>query len=45
MEQTINWRPETRRLDQLTPLDNNPFGKITQEKRRRLEGKLRELGV
>jgi len=45
VEQTITWRPETRRLDQLTPLDNNPFGKITQEKRRRLEAKLRELGV
>ncbi|MGI4835103.1 MAG: hypothetical protein ACRYFK_16745 [Janthinobacterium lividum] len=45
MEPTITWRAETRRLDQLTPLDNNPFGKITQEKRRRLEGKLRELGV
>jgi hypothetical protein len=45
VEQTIIWRAETRRLDQLTPLDNNPFGKITQEKRRRLEQKLRELGV
>lgn len=45
MEQTINWLPATRRLDQLTPLENNPFGKITQEKRRRLETKLRELGV
>lgn len=45
MEETINWLPATRRLDQLTPLDHNPFGKITQEKRRRLEGKLRELGV
>jgi hypothetical protein len=42
---TIDWRPEKRRLDQLTPLENNPFGKITQEKRRRLEQKLRELGV
>ncbi len=45
MEPTIIWRPATRRLDQLTPLENNPFGKITQEKRRRLEAKLRELGV
>jgi hypothetical protein len=45
MEQTINWLPAKRRLDQLTPLENNPFGKITQEKRRRLEQKLRELGV
>jgi hypothetical protein len=45
VEQTINWRAEKRRLDQLTPLENNPFGKITQEKRRRLEAKLRELGV
>lgn len=45
MEQTITWRPARRRLDQLTPLENNPFGKITQEKRRRLEAKLRELGV
>lgn len=45
MEQVINWLPATRRLDQLTPLENNPFGRITQEKRRRLEGKLRELGV
>ena len=45
MEQTITWLPATRRLDQLTPLENNPFGKITQEKRRRLEAKLRELGV
>jgi hypothetical protein len=45
MEQTINWLPAKRRLDQLTPLENNPFGKITQEKRRRLEAKLRELGV
>ena len=45
MEPTIAWLPATRRLDQLTPLENNPFGKITQEKRRRLEAKLRELGV
>ena len=45
MEETINWLPAKRRLDQLTPLENNPFGKITQEKRRRLEQKLRELGV
>ncbi|MDO7885353.1 hypothetical protein [Hymenobacter cheonanensis] len=45
MEQTITWLPAKRRLDQLTPLENNPFGKITQEKRRRLEAKLRELGV
>lgn len=45
MEQTITWRPATRRLDQLTPLENNPFGKITAEKRRRLEKKLTELGV
>ena len=42
---TIIWQPATRRLDQLTPLENNPFGKITQEKRRRLERKLLELGV
>jgi hypothetical protein len=42
---TINWQPAKRRLDQLTPLVNNPFGKITQEKRRRLEKKLLELGV
>jgi hypothetical protein len=39
------WRAEQRRLDTLTPLENNPFGKITQEKRRRLEQKLLELGV
>jgi hypothetical protein len=45
MEQTINWLPAKRRLDQLTPLENNPFGKISQEKRRRLETKLLELGV
>jgi|GEM_PF-1383716 len=45
MELAITWLPATRRLDQLTPLENNPFGKITQEKRRRLETKLRELGV
>lgn len=45
MESTINWLPAKRRLDELTPLENNPFGKITQEKRRRLEQKLRELGV
>jgi len=29
MELAINWLPATRRLDQLTPLENNPFGKIT----------------
>ncbi|WP_375418128.1 hypothetical protein [uncultured Hymenobacter sp.] len=46
MEQTtIKWRPEQRRLDQLTPLENNPFGKISQAKRRRLEQKLQELGT
>lgn len=45
MKETINWLPAKRRLDQLTPLENNPFGKITQENRRRLEAKLRELGV
>ncbi len=39
------WRPEQRRLDQLTPLENNPFGRITAEKRRRLEQKLLELGT
>ncbi|MDO7851565.1 hypothetical protein [Hymenobacter convexus] len=39
------WRPVQRRLDQLTPLENNPFGKITAEKRRRLEQKLLELGT
>lgn len=39
------WRAERRRLNSLTPLENNPFGKITQEKRRRLEQKLLELGV
>lgn len=41
----LAWRPELRRLDTLVPLENNPFGKITQEKRRRLEQKLLELGV
>lgn len=45
MAETITWLPAKRRLDQLTPLENNPFGKITQEKRRRLETKLLELGV
>lgn len=41
----LEWKAEQRRLDTLTPLENNPFGKITQEKRRRLEQKLLELGV
>ena len=45
MSETITWRPDTRRLDQLTPLEDNPFGRITQEKRRRLEKKLLALGV
>jgi hypothetical protein len=45
MSQTIKWNPEQRRLDQLTPLENNPFGKITAEKRRRLEQKLVALGT
>ncbi|GAB2954768.1 hypothetical protein GCM10027048_20360 [Hymenobacter coalescens] len=41
----LKWHAEQRRLDALTPLENNPFGKITQEKRRRLEQKLLELGI
>lgn len=49
METTIlvplAWHHEQRRLDTLVPLENNPFGRITAEKRRRLEKKLQELGV
>ncbi|MBF9239465.1 hypothetical protein I2I05_18880 [Hymenobacter sp. BT683] len=41
----LAWHTEQRRLDTLVPLENNPFGKITTEKRRRLELKLLELGV
>ncbi len=40
-----SWHPERRRLADLIPLENNPFGKITTENRRRLELKLQELGV
>ncbi|MCC2546420.1 hypothetical protein LJY25_08185 [Hymenobacter sp. BT175] len=39
------WHAERRRLADLVPLENNPFGRITTENRRRLEIKLQELGV
>lgn len=41
----LDWVAGRRRLADLTPLENNPFGQITQEKKQRLSEKLRRLGV
>lgn len=41
----LDWQPQRRQLKDLKPLEKNPFGKITQENRRRLEGKIQRLGV
>lgn len=40
----LNWKTEVRQMADLTPLDKNPFGKITQENKRRLSEKLKRLG-
>ena len=41
----LHWNHEQRRLKDLVPLEHNPFGKISQENRRRLESKVVRLGV
>lgn len=41
----LTWYTEKRRLKDLIPLEKNPFGKITEEKKTRLKNKLDTLGV
>jgi hypothetical protein len=41
----LNWITESRKIKDLIPLEKNPFGKITTEKKRRLKEKLTSLGV
>lgn len=41
----LEWRTEQRQVKDLIPLEKNPFGKISEEKKQRLEDKLRRLGV
>jgi hypothetical protein len=41
----LNWTTEKRKIKDLIPLDKNPFGKITTQKKQRLKEKLISLGV
>lgn len=41
----LEWVAGRRRLADLEPLEKNPFGQITEGKKRRLDEKLRRLGV
>jgi hypothetical protein len=41
----LEWKTERRKINQLVPLEKNPFGIITEEKKQRLEDKIRRLGV
>ena len=41
----LNWTTEKRKIKDLIPLEKNPFGKITTQKKQRLKEKLTSLGV
>jgi len=41
----LNWLTERRKLRELVPLENNPFGKISVENKDRLRQKIRKLGI
>jgi hypothetical protein len=43
--QAIEWKVETWPIAKLKPLEDNPFGKISAENKRRLGEKLRRLGI
>jgi hypothetical protein len=40
----LSWEVRKVKLSDLTPLENNPFGKVTEEKRKRLRESLQRLG-
>ncbi len=44
-EIALSWHVEQRRLNDLVPLEKNPFGKIDARKKKRLEEKIKALGV
>ncbi len=41
----LEWTTEKRLVKDLIPLEKNPFGRISEEKKQRLADKLRRLGV
>ena len=41
----LKWHVEQHRLECLVPLEKNPFGKIDAKKKKRLEEKIKTLGV
>jgi hypothetical protein len=41
----LNWTTEKRKIKDLIPLEKNPFGRITTQKKQRLKEKLTSLGV
>lgn len=41
----LTWKAEERQIKTLRPLEENPFGKITEQKKHRLAEKLRKLGI
>lgn len=43
--QPLKWAVEVWKMSDLKPLENNPFGKISVENKRRLREKLSRLGV
>lgn len=43
--ESLEWKTESRCLKDLKPLERNPFGKINREKKKRLENKIKRLGV
>jgi len=45
MSEELVWKTEQRKIKELVPLERNPFGKINREKRKRLENKIKRLGV
>jgi hypothetical protein len=42
--EALSWKVVTLPMAELRPLDKNPFGKITEEKKQRLREKLKRLG-
>lgn len=41
----LEWHTEQRKVKDLIPLEKNPFGKISEEKKQQLEDKMRRLGI
>lgn len=45
MEEALVWHTEQRQLKDLIPLERNPFGRIRRAAKKRLESKIKRLGV